>query len=377
MKKVVIVNQWASYLTKDIANALAEKAHVVLIAGRISESGNPLNPSIEIRRIVQYERKGKFTRAFTWIAGFIQIIFLIIFRYRNTHLLLSSNPPINAFVPLFCKNQYSVQILDIYPDALLSTGQINRKTWLYRFWVKHNKKYFQKASTVFTLTEGMAEVVAKYCEKSKIKVIHQWPAFDSTEKIPINENRFIKEYCLQNKFIVMYAGNIGIGHHVTVLAEAAVILRDHKDIMFVIIGEGWNKKAVEEVVKKNNISNCLVLPFQPADIFRHVLQASDLGVVSVSKEMADLMIPIKTYNLINNYIPLLAILDGNSELQKLIDTYGIGKYFSPGQINEISNFIIEIKNNKDLINYYRNNLQTCAGLFSTENAKLYAENIIV
>ncbi len=53
--KIVFINQWASYLTKDIINAFAERYHdVALIAGTVSETGNPLNKKVRIRRIIKY-----------------------------------------------------------------------------------------------------------------------------------------------------------------------------------------------------------------------------------------------------------------------------------------------------------------------------------
>jgi len=51
---ILFINQSPSHLTKDIINAFADKyERVSLIAGRITESGNPLNNRVKISRVVK------------------------------------------------------------------------------------------------------------------------------------------------------------------------------------------------------------------------------------------------------------------------------------------------------------------------------------
>ena len=375
MDKIVFVNQWASHPTKDIMNVFSEKVDdIALIAGYISESGRPLKSKVKISRIIKYNKKSTITRAITWFIATIQIIFLINIKYRKSHLFLTSNPPTSVFIPIFCKNKYSVQILDIYPDALVATKHISEKSWLNRIWVKQNKKFFQGADNVFTITEGMASTISKYCAREKIRVIVQWPMSTAITNIDRGKNEFIRSYNLENYFIVMYSGNIGLGHHVTSIVEVANILRDNSDIAFVIIGEGWNKLAVKKMIQEYKLSNCLLLPFQSPHMFKHSSQAADLGVASVSKELAMLSVPLKVYNLIHNNIPLLGITEGESELSELISRYEIGKCFTPSQLEEISDYIINLKDNKGIILKYKQNLENCSKYYTSENAIRYLDN---
>ena len=377
MEKIVFINQWASYITKDIINAFAEKhKNVALIAGNISESGSKLNSSIRINRIIRYNKRNIFTRAVTWIVATIQIIFIINTRYKGFHLFLTSNPPTASFIPMFCNNSYSVQILDIYPDALLAGKFIKSKSFLLKLWERRNVKYFRGAKNIFTISDGMAKTISKYITPEKITVINQWPAIKGIGIIDKELNNFIQKHSLNGKFIVMYSGNIGLGHHVSSLIESANILKAYKDIIFVIIGEGWNKPVIEKMIKDYALNNCLLLPFQPVEMFRHSLQAADIGVVSVSKEMANLSIPVKTYNLISHGIPLMAITEGESELSNLVDKFNIGKSFAFNEINGMTEFILSLYKNKDFLHIYRNNLKVCAEEFSPANAYKYPEKFI-
>lgn len=377
MKKIVFINQWPSHLTKDIINVFAEEFdEVSLIAGRISESGNTLNKKVRISHIIKYNKKNTFSRQITWIIAAIQTFFLVIFKFRGHHLFLTSNPPILTFLPIFCRHKYSVQILDIYPDALVGGGFISENSWFIRFWMKQNKKYFARALNVFTITGGMAQTISRYCDPDKIKVIPQWPSSNGHNKIDRSCNEFIRTHSLENYFIIMYSGNLGIGHHVPVLIESARLLQDFEDIKFVIIGEGFNKPVIERLIKDYNLNNCLVLPFQSSEMFKHSSQAADIGVVSVSKELAMLSVPIKTYNIINNNVPLLGITEKESELARLISEYDIGKYFSSTQVQEISDFIVTLKSNNEINEKYKGNLRKCSRIFSSENASLYLTDFV-
>jgi hypothetical protein len=372
MERIVFINQWASHLTKDIINAFADNYDdIALIAGKISETGNPLNKKVKVTRIVKYNKKSILSRQITWILATFQTIILINLKYRKYHVFFTSNPPTLAFVPKFCRNKYSIQILDIYPDALVSGGFISKNSWINKLWIKRNKKYLTGAMNVFTLTEGMAVTLSQYCKPDKIKVIAQWPSSTGFNKIEKRNNKFIQENSLEKYFIVMYSGNIGLGHHVDILVQTAKMLKDQKEILFVIIGEGWNKPLVEKLIKEYELDNCLLLPYQSENMFKHSIQAADIGVVSVSKELASLCVPIKTYNLINNEVPLLCITEGESELAVLVSKYNIGKCFAPDQISEISNYIMSLKSDKEINLRFKQNLKTCSEDFTPKNAFLY------
>ena len=374
-KKIVFINQWSNHSTKDIVNAFCEKYDdVALIAGIISNSGRPLNEKVKVHRIKKYKKDSVRTRLFSWIIASIQILFLVKTKFRDYHLFLVSNPPTTAFLPRFCSNPYSVQILDIYPDALVASNFISEKSRLNRIWRQQNERYFSGASDLFTISNGMAKTMSQYCDIEKIKVIHQWPPLFEKQEIERSENKFIRNHSLSDKFIVMYSGNIGVGHHVDILVDVAVLLRDRDDIVFTIIGEGFNKALVEKKAKEYQLQNCLVLPMQETELFQHSSKAADIGMVSVSKDLAALMIPSKTYNIINNQTPILCITDGESELSELVSSYDIGRCFKPSQIKEIAAYIVALKEDESKRREYKTKLLSCSGDFTIANAKEYLKN---
>lgn len=362
---------------KDVINEFcAEYDDIVLLTGHVSDTGESLDQKVAVRYIHKYNKNNKYTRFFSWLFGTLQAVLLISITYRKYHLVLTSNPPTLAFLPLFCRNKYSVIIYDVYPDGLVAGGFISETSHINRLWKKRNINYFGKACNIYTLTESMAETISKYVPKEKVRTIVPWSVFSGIFKVKKEDNIFINKNDLGNFFLVMYSGNIGLGHNVEALIEVAKILQNVRDVKFVIIGDGWNKALIEKRISELSLDNCLLLPFQPSDIFRYSLSAADIGVVSVTSAASKVCAPSKTYNLITLEIPLLCITDHETELGRIITENNLGKVCNYYQYDEMASFILSLKNNAILYQSIIENLKRCSGRYTKENAHEYLINFI-
>lgn len=359
-------------MMKDIINVFSSTYDdIALIAGKVSKTGAPLNPKVKISHITPYNKKSPIRRLLSWINATIETLFLVIIKYRNYHLFISSNPPTLAFLPIFCRNNYSVIIYDVYPDGLVAGKFISEKSIYNRIWVRWNRRYLKRARNIFTLTDSMADTISKYISRERIKVVPPWSVFSEKEKVKKEDNLFIKEHNLNNFFIVMYSGNIGLGHNLESIIEVAKLLRKIDDIRFIIIGEGWNKSLIEKRIADYGLTNCILLPFQTSEMFRHSLSAADLGVVSVSSEGSKICTPSKTYNLISLLIPLLCITESETELAFLIKKCHIGFACGHDQIKEMADYILLLRNDQTFRTGIINNLKLCASNFTNKNAYNY------
>lgn len=101
----------------------------------------------------------------------------------------------------------------------------------------------------------MANLLSKYVNKSKIKVIPNWGSI-TMNPVPKVDNPFIKEHHLEGKFVVMYSGNIGYTHHVETIVALALLLRNEFDIHFMVIGGGGKKADLVKLVEMQGLVNC-------------------------------------------------------------------------------------------------------------------------
>ena len=194
---------------------------------------------------------------------------------------------------------------------------IRRLSFLSSLWIKAHKKVLKRAEKIFTLTEGMKNILEKYSGGKAVDIVPIWTDSDFLKPIPQEKNPFIKEHQLEGKFIVLYSGNIGTSSGVESLIQVASLVNDDK-IKFVIIGDGVRKGAVIEEIRKLNLKNCLVLPWQDVSVLPYSLASANLGVVSLVASSSKNAIPSKMYNYMSVGAPILGLADLDSDLAKLI-----------------------------------------------------------
>lgn len=348
MNKVVLVNQSTRHLMIDIANAYAEKYdEVVLFEGVIEEYERPLDKRVKRVKIISYNRNSGAKRILTWGIGFLQILIRLVLGYKGFEVVYFTNPPMSYFVQLFTRKRFSVVVYDIYPDALRNIG-IKENSLVYRKWSQVNRKLYARAEKIITLSEGMANVLTKYVEKEKVKVIPNWSFTDRFAPIPKTENPFALEHHLQDKFVVMYSGNMGYTHSVDVLLDAAEETRNNSFIHYLMIGQGAKKPLLEERVKKQGLSNVTILDLQPFDVVPFSFAVADVAMITLNEESGAVSVPGKTYDLLSVGAPLLCICPETSEMVSLTQTYDNGRCFRAEDVKGIVAYIRELAMDKEL-----------------------------
>lgn len=371
--KIVFVNQSTGYLTIDIINSFAKHFDEVhLIYGNIRVQDIPLDSKVTYSRIVEKSRSSHLTRFLAWFVASVQVFFLLLFRYRKHEIFYVSLPPFAYLSSLLLRNKFSLLMFDVYPDVLkmIKIGPRNPIYWL---WAKCNRRLFRRAHRVYTIGDSLADLMAQYVPREKIHVVPLWTGLTNVHPIPKDENPFIREHNLSGKFIVQYSGNIGGTHNIETLIEAARELREHDDILFLIIGRGLKVPLVKQLIEKYQLDNCLVLPFQPDDVIRYSIAAADISVVLIEDQIANVSVPSKVYNIMAVGSGLLSISPSNSEIDKLITKHAIGVNFGKDQIKQIAEHILHVKRSAETRESYSRNALSASADYTMANADKYLD----
>ncbi|MCF1716378.1 glycosyltransferase family 4 protein [Flavihumibacter sp. RY-1] len=371
MKRIVFVNQATGYLTIDIINDYCNYYdEVVLIAGSIRVQDIPLDKKVKWQRICLYNRGTPVKKFISWLWGSIQILFLLLLKYRKHEIFYFTIPPFSYLSSLILKRKFSILVYDIYPDVLTIYG-ISSKNIIYRIWSKWNKIVFNKAFRVFTISEDMKRALSKYIDDSRIYFIPLWSGLHNITPINKEDNSWLNRFDFSEKFIVQYSGNIGYTHNVEIITTIARCLLHEIDVHFLIIGRGERFNAIQQIIIEGNLTNVTLLPFQPDDVLNLSLAASDLSVVIQDEKVASGSLPSKIFNIQAVGNPVLGISSESSSLNEHLAKYDIGKCFHKDQVNEIVSFILELKNNKSNHNQLKENSKIASTYFTSKNATLY------
>lgn len=374
MKRILLVNQSSGYLMVDIVNAFVNSGKydkVELFAGEIHIRPSVPDKSVHVIKTVKYNKNSTLKRLLSWTGAFFHLLFVVWFRNRNCELFLVSNPPLTTFIPLFTRKKYSILIYDLYPDSLFSQGFVKRDSFVARWWSKKNRKVFAQAKNVFTISDDMKRTVAQYVDEEKIKVVYNWAHNEHLTPVEKTGNTFLKQLQLEDKFIVLYSGNMGMTHDIDVLVDVANALKENQKIHFLFIGEGAKKAIIEQKIADYQLQNCRVLPFQPLEVLPYSMGAADIAVVTTDANQTGLSVPSKTYSYLSVGAVLLCLADKKSELGRMVVENNVGECFNRDEVTEMTAFIQDMASHSDKLNQFKNNSRALSMDYTPDNAKQY------
>jgi colanic acid biosynthesis glycosyl transferase WcaI len=181
------------------------------------------------------------------------------------------------------------------------------------------------------------------------KVIPVWADPDEVQPLP-KENSFRRDHHLKGKFVVMYAGNIGLTSCLEDVIGAAEVLKSNAEIQFVIVGEGVKKEMLEAQARTRALSNILFMPYQPREIFPEMLAAADVSLVTLNAVAMLSSLPSKIFNVMASARPVLSVAPPESEQAHILRESGCGRNVAPECPEELAGAIMSMKSAQPALN---------------------------
>ena len=250
---------------------------------------------------------------------------------------------------------YNLQ--DIFPDSLVGTGLAKKDGILWKIGRKIEDFTYRHADKIIVISEDFKRnIMAKGVPEDKIVVIYNWVDQNAVVEVPREENKLFDKYGLdRSKFYIEYSGNIGLTQNMDMLLEVIKELKDsHPDIGLVLVGEGAYKHQVEEIVKRDALTNVAMLPFQPYEDISHVFSLGDAGLVISKPGVGANSVPSKTWSIMSASRPVLANFDEN-ELKTIVEDHQCGIFTKAGDKEAFKQSILTLYNNRELCKEYGRN----------------------
>jgi colanic acid biosynthesis glycosyl transferase WcaI len=100
------------------------------------------------------------------------------------------------------------------------------------------------------------------------------------------------------------------------------------DITFVINGDGAARSELEAAA--GDMTNLHFVGYQPIERLSEVLASGDLHVVALKAGLGDVSVPSKTYSSLAAARPVVASIDRDTEIPRLLAAAGAGVSVDPG-----------------------------------------------
>lgn len=175
------------------------------------------------------------------------------------------------------------EVRDIWPLTLIEVGNHSPRHPLVRImqWVE-DRAYRNADAVVSNLQFAFEHMESRGMSAQKFTWVPNGISKDEVETSePLSAETSSK--LPQGKFIVGYAGTIGAANSMGILIKAAQILRNETDIAFVLVGQGREKKDLQNEVKQSELENVYFIDAIPKKQIQTMLSHFDVCFLAWQK----------------------------------------------------------------------------------------------
>jgi glycosyltransferase involved in cell wall biosynthesis len=323
---------------------------VTVVAGMPLTTGAARPPTRETRsgvRIVRAAgtsfRAERFAgRVANYLTYFSSAIVAALRLPRQDVVVALTDPPIIGLAALAARRRGGFVFFcqDIFPEvARLIEGF--RSPVVEGVLDRVNRTLLARATRVIALGETMKArlVDGKGADPAKVTIIHNW-ADTSAVQPAERSNAFSRAHGLDARFVVLHAGNIGLSQNLDVVLDAARLLRQtDPHVLFLFIGDGSRRTALEARAQAEGLANVRFLPYQPRADLRWTYATADVCLVSLKSGLAGYIVPSKLYTILASGRPYIAAVDADSEVAALTRTHDCGVLVAPGDAGALADAV--------------------------------------
>ena len=197
-------------------------------------------------------------------------------------ILLVPSPPLTIglsawLLGLLRRVPFIYNVQEIYPDVAVSLGVLQNRRVIDAL-ERLERFIYNRARAITVISEWFRRrLLDKGTDDAKLSVIPNFVDTDFMQPGP-KENDFAQMHDLANKFVVLYAGNIGLTQGFETILDAARRLAHLPDLRFVIVGDGTRRAWLEAQLASGEYANVQLLPYQPRSRVPQIYAAADLVV---------------------------------------------------------------------------------------------------
>lgn len=355
-------------LMTELAEGLAERGHQVRVI-----TGMPNYPQREIyseyrgKWFVTEQKNGvKIQRSYLRIKSKPNLVdrLLLELSFVATSLpqalngwqpevILLTVPPLLVSLPAAILSRlYNCPVVlnlqDILPEAAVSVGLIKNKL-IIRVFETLEKFAYHSAHTISVIADGFVDnLVGKGVKAQKIVCIPNWVNVNFIRPLPKENNAWRTEHQLNDKFVVLYSGNIALTQGLETVVAAAAKLRNIKEIVFAISGESQALSSLQKTCMSCGATNVLLLPLQPREKLPQMLAGADVSLVVQKRNVMNFNMPSKIPLLLASGRPIVASVPNGGTAARAIRTSGGGLVVAPESPEALAAAVKTLYHNREL-----------------------------
>ncbi len=310
-------------------------------------------------RVPEFRKSFAVSRVFNILSYFFSAIFATFRVEHQDYVFTISQPPIlGGLLGVIGKHIKKAKLIyniqDFNPEQVKAVDFTHNKLILSTMMLL-DKYSCKQANKVIIVGRDMIETLQKrFQEMIPYAYINNW--INEEEIYPLQKDNvhvleFKRKYGLENKFVIMYSGNIGLYYDLTNILKTIEKFKKLEDIAFAFIGEGSVLDELYTYKEIHQLSNVVFIPYQPKNELIYSLNAGDIHFVVNAKGIKGVSVPSKLYGVMAVGKPVLGIMEKGAEARLIVEEAKCGICVEPGNYEAIEKLIgdyIKLRNTEEL-----------------------------
>lgn len=298
-------------------------------------------------------------RFWAYLSFVFSTVWAGLFKLRNCDVIVCTSPPLTVGLTGWILSRLKrvpmvFEVRDLWPESAIDTGVLTNK-WLIKlsYWLE--KKSYKSANWINVLTPAFEEFLIenKSIRPDRISIVPNGADLDIFKKdkpdIDVRQN-----YGLGDKFVVTYVGAHGLANHLVQLLESARLLREHKDIIFMLVGDGMQKPMLKQKASEWRLDNVIFVDSVSKRRIVDYIAASDICTAVLKKvDTFKTVYPNKVFDYMAAARPVIVGIDGVA--RKLVEDAGAGIYVQPEDPAAFAEALLKLKADPSLCSRFGEN----------------------
>jgi glycosyltransferase involved in cell wall biosynthesis len=262
-------------------------------------------------------------------------------------IVLITSPPLFPALPAILlararRARLALDLRDLWPDEFVACGVAREGSAGVRLLRLLERWAYHSADVVTCTTRSFVDtVVNRGVDRERIRLLPNGADLDVFRPLPA-DNAISTQLGVDDRFVVMYSGLLGIKHGLETIVDAASELQAHEDIVFVIVGDGPRRADLERRLEELRLTNVMLVGERPTNELPYLLARADVCVTNLLAEpYLEEIIPTKLFEYMACAKPVVGGLAG--EGSRLLVESGGGVVVPPGDSSAMASAILELR----------------------------------
>jgi glycosyltransferase involved in cell wall biosynthesis len=295
--------------------------------------------------------KGTLKRMLSYASFMLSAMTIGRLRVSRPNVVIATSPQLlcamaGYFLARTLRVPFVFEVRDLWPESILAVEALKDGAFIRM--LKGAARYLYKhADQIVTVGEGYRRGIhTRYgIPEESMEVVRN--GVDTSLFVPgPRDNEVRKEYGWGDRCVIMYVGTHGMAHGLHHVLEAANILRDDADKMFVFVGEGAEKENLKRLAAQWQLPNVQFIDQQSKARIPLFYAACDLGLVSLrDTSLFQEVLPSKIFEYMGMAKPILLNVAG--EARQVVEAASAGVYVPSGNVPALVEAVRHLANRRE------------------------------